>query len=185
MVNCLAFAKIEPQCGGIGNETTLNRTMLKKAFCITATLSTLAALLLPIAPKIAQAAGCYMLTADGRWFDMGNLCQNQVPAQVPPVQATNNNQIPTFNHRNQWGLGLDLQSYCQAKHGPAVTLVLLEDNAMGWRCLVDDQTIEISFTEACNLQYGTGAVPAVADFQNVRSLHCRLIENVPHYTSGS
>ena len=165
-----------------------------KAFCIATSLST-AAMLLPLAPKIAQATGCYLVTPDGWRIDLSVLCQksdvasvsgstqqNGVPAQIKTII----NQTPsTVDYRNQRGLGLDLSAYCQQKYGADTVLVLQENNATGWKCLADNQAQDISFVEACSSQYGSSAIAAMGDLHDINSWHCRLTTNVSHQTSGS
>lgn len=143
---------------------------------LAATLTTAVALL-PFAPKIAKAAGCYLVTPDGWRIDLSSLCQSSVP--VYPVS-----QVSTYNYRNQWGLGLDLPSYCQQKYGSQAAAILQENNVMGWRCLVDNQVESISFPEACSMQYGPFARPEIGSIENVGSWHCRLTA-ASHQTSGS
>lgn len=52
------------------------------------------------------------------------------------------------------GLGLDLEWYCKKKHGASAKIVLREQNAYGWKCLVAGQDIGLDISEACKLQYG-------------------------------
>lgn len=94
-------------------------------------------------------------------------------------------KIPTHNHRNQWGLGLDLPSYCQEKYGPDATVTLQENNALGWKCLIKTQVQDIAFDEACSMQYGDAARPGMGDFDEIGSWHCRLTQNLSNQASGS
>ena len=86
-------------------------------------------------------------------------------------------KAPTSNHRNQWGLGLDLPLYCQVKYGPDAAVTLQENNALGWKCIVGKQVQSISFEEACSIQYGPFARPQMGNFKDVGSWHCRLKSN--------
>ena len=94
-------------------------------------------------------------------------------------------KAPTYNHRNQWGLGLDLPLYCQVKYGPDAAVTLQENNALGWGCTIGTQVQDIAFDEACSMQYGPSARPGMGDFDNVGSWHCRLTKNVSNQASGS
>ena len=149
-----------------------------KIFCLTATLSTAVLALLPLAPNIALGQGCYKQIASDQRVDPNNLC---TVAQVPIYIS----KVPKYNHRNQWGLGLDLPSYCKQKYGAAAAVALQENNALGWKCIVGTQTQEIAFEEACSMQYGPHARPGMGDFDDIGSWHCRLKSNVHHQSSGS
>lgn len=151
-----------------------------KIFCLTATLSTTVIALLPLAPKIALGQGCYMQTSDSWRVDLSSLCKvSQVPAYTI-------SKVPTYNHRNRWGLGLDLPSYCQQKYGSDAAVILQENNALGWKCMVGTQAQEIAFDEACSMQYGPFARPAMGEFDDIGSWHCRSTKsNVSFQASGS
>ncbi len=153
--------------------------MMLKIFCLTATLFTAVIALLPFAPKIALAQGCYMQTADGFRLDLTNLCKG---SQVPVYTSS---KVTTSNPRNQGGLGLDLPSYCQQKYGSNAAATLRSNNALGWKCIVGGQAQDISFEEACNMQYGAFARPAMGDFDDVGSWHCRVKSNLGYQPSGS
>lgn len=150
-----------------------------KIFCLTATISTAAIALLPLAPKIALGQGCYMQTSDGWRIDLSSLCKN---SKVPVYNVT---KVTTSNRRNQRGLGLDLPSYCKQKYGTSAAVTLQENNALGWTCLVGSQAKKISFEEACSMQYGPFARPAMGDFDDIGSWHCRLKSNMAYQPSGS
>ncbi len=149
-----------------------------KTFCLTAALSTATIALLPFA-KIALGQSCHMQTADGFRVDLSSLCQGV----AEPTYTVS--KLPTYNHRNQWGLGLDLPSYCKQRYGPTAAVTLRENNALGWKCLVSSQTQDISFEDACSRQYGLFARPGMGDFNDIGSWHCRLKSQVHHQTSGS
>lgn len=149
-----------------------------KIFCLTATLSTVVLALLPFAPKIALAQGCYMNTSDGWRIDLSSLCKGSQPVYtISKVNKT--------NHRNQSGLGLNLPSYCKQKYGTSAAATLQENNALGWKCMVGSKTQEISFEEACSMEYGPFARPAMGDFDDITSWHCRLKSDVGYQPSGS
>lgn len=150
-----------------------------KTFCLTATLSTVVIALLPFAPKIALAKGCYMQTSDGFRIDLSSLCKG---AEVPVYTVS---KVTTRSNRNQSGLGLDLPSYCKQKYGAAAAATLQENNALGWKCMVGSQAQQISFEEACSMQYGPFARPAMGEFEDISSWHCRLKSNVGYQPSGS
>ena len=149
-----------------------------KPFCIAATVTTAVVTLLPFAPKIAKATGCYLVTPDGWRIDLSSLCKSSVP--VHPVS-----QVQTYSYRNQWGLGLDIPSYCQQKYGSEAAAVLQENNVMGWRCLDSGQIKNISFPEACSMQYGPFARPGIGSINDVSSWHCRMTTTASTPTSGS
>lgn len=67
-----------------------------KAFCLATTLST-AAILLPLAPKFAQAAGCYLVTPDGWHVDLSVLCQRSNSPQSGTVPVQNGAASPGQN----------------------------------------------------------------------------------------
>lgn len=151
-----------------------------KIFCLAATLSTAVIASLPLAPKVALAQGCYMLTSDGWRIDLNSLCKgSEVP--VYSISKVSN----TYNNRNQWGLGLNLPSYCQTKYGAEADATLQENNALGWKCIQGKQVKAISFAEACSMQYGPFARPSMGGFNDVGSWHCRLTKNVGSQGSGS
>lgn len=156
-----------------------NVTVMLKTFCLTATLSTAVIVLLPFAPKIALAKGCYMQTSDGWRIDLNSLCKD---SEVPVYTIS---KVPIHKHRNQWGLGLDLPSYCQQKYGSDAAVILEENNAMGWKCMVGTQAQKISFEEACSMQYGPFSRPAMGSFDDIGSWHCRSASNVSYQASGS
>ena len=131
-----------------------------KIICLAATLSTAVIALLPLAPKVAL----------GQSFK----------GSVYTIS-----KVPTYNHRNQWGLGLDLPSYCQKKYGSGAAVTLQANNALGWKCSIDAHIQDIAFEEACSMQYGPSARPGMGDFDDIGSWHCRLTENMHHQSSGS
>ena len=150
-----------------------------KIFCVAATVSTAVIVLLPLAPKVALGQGCYMLTSDGWRINLNDLCK---VSQVPVYTIS---KVPTYKHRNQWGLGLDLPSYCKEKYGAGAAVGLRENNALGWQCMVGTQAQNIAFDEACSMQYGPFARPGMGDFDDIGSWHCRVTSNVRHQASGS
>lgn len=150
-----------------------------KAFCLTATLAAATVALLPFA-KNALGQGCFMQTSDGLRIDLSSLCKGEGSEPVYTAR-----KLPTHNHRNQWGLGLDLPAFCKQRYGPGASVTLQENNALGWKCLVGSQTQDISFEEACSSQYGPFVRPGLGDFSDVRSWHCRLRSQARHQASGS
>ena len=152
---------------------------MQKTFYLAATLSTAIIALLPLAPKVALGQGCSIQTSNDWSIDMSSLCKGfKVPVYIV-------SKLPTYNHRNQWGLGLDLPSYCKEKYGLSANVTLRENNALGWKCSVGTQTQEIAFEEACSMQYGPSARPGMGDFDDIGSWHCRLTKNMHHQSSGS
>lgn len=156
-----------------------NATVMLKTFCLVATLSTAVIALLPLAPKIALAKGCYMQTSDGWRIDLSSLCKS---SEVPVYSIS---KVPTSNHGNRAGLRVDLPSYCREKYGSNASLILEENNALGWKCMVGTQAQKISFEEACSMQYGPFARPAMGNFDDIGSWHCRSKSNVSYQASGS
>lgn len=150
-----------------------------KTFCLIATLSTAVIALFPLAPKIALGQGCSMQTSDDSRLNLSSLCKG---LKVPAYTIS---KVPTYNHRNRWGLNLDLPSYCKNKYGSEASVALLENNALGWKCSVGAQTQDIAFEEACSMQYGPSARPGMGDFDDIGSWHCRLASNAHHQSSGS
>lgn len=146
-----------------------------RVFCVVATLATATIAFLPLAPKVARATECYLITADGWRIDLSNLCEkSEVPTTYPATYA-----------RSEWGLSLDLPSYCQQKYGVNAAAILQENSATGWKCFVDGQTQEISFAEACSLRYGPFTRPVMGDINDINSWHCRRHSDVAYQASGS
>lgn len=153
-----------------------------KTLCLTVALLTTAMALLPFASKVALGQGCYMQTANGRIIDLSSLCKGR--GYSFPVYSLQ--KVTSHNYRNQWGLGLDLPAYCKQRYGSAASLNLQQNNALGWKCSVGSKTHEVSFEEACSLQYGRHARPGLGDFDDIGSWHCRLQKaDVRYPASGS
>ena len=147
--------------------------VMLKTLCLITTLSTAVIALLPLAPKVALGEGCYMMTSNGRRIDLSSLCKG---IQFPDYSISKADK--SNNHSNKWGQNLDLPSYCKQKFGSEAAASLQENNALGWKCMIGGQALNISYDEACNMQYGPSARPAMADFDDVGSWHCRVNSNV-------
>jgi len=151
--------------------------MLKK-LCLITTLFTVVIALLPLAPKVALGQGCYMMTSDGWRIDLNSLCKSIVPAYAI-------SKVNTSNNHNPGGPSLDLPYYCKQKYGSDAAVTLQENNALGWKCMVEGHTQDIAFDEACNMEYGPFAQPAMGEYSNVGSWHCTVKSSEAYQASGS
>lgn len=144
----------------------LRITMLR-TFCLAAaaTTSTAVLALIAFAPKISFANRCYMQTADRKRIDLSSLCNTSPPSYTI-------GQAPKAKNLKRQGQSLDLPAYCKEKYGSVAALTLKENNALGWRCMVEGKHKEIAYDEACSTQYGTEARPRMRDFDDIGSWQC-------------
>ncbi|MBW4689705.1 MAG: hypothetical protein KME40_32580 [Komarekiella atlantica HA4396-MV6] len=75
--------------------------------------------------------------------------------------------------QNPYGYGLNLNSYCKQKYGSSSKEVLIENNAYGWRCLVQGgNLVGINIDEACQMHYGYSAKSALGNYNDPSSWYC-------------
>ena len=139
-----------------------------RTFCLAAaaTTSTAVLVLIAFAPKISFANGCHMQTAYGDRIDLSSLCKTS------PYPSYTIGRAPKAKNFKRRGQSLDLPAYCKEKYGSVAALTLKENNALGWKCMVEGKHKEIAYDEACSLQYGPEARPRMRDFDDIGSWQC-------------
>jgi len=82
--------------------------------------------------------------------------------------------IPTQSTFAQ--IGLDLNRYCSDK-GWGIATLNGGNTAYDWRCQSGSTYHEMSISEACQMQYGTGYVAEYRNFNNPNSWYCQALAN--------
>ena len=77
-----------------------------------------------------------------------------------------------IRNMNNYGMGVDLGWYCKYKHGQSAGSSLIENNAYGWKCIVNGQPVGIDMNDACRSHYGNGSTTRMGNFNDANSWYC-------------
>jgi murein DD-endopeptidase MepM/ murein hydrolase activator NlpD len=75
-------------------------------------------------------------------------------------------------HKNAYGMGLDLDWYCSNQHGSQARLALHDNNPDGFQCKVNENSFRIDMNHACTSMYGSEYRAELGDRNSVGSWYC-------------